>query len=340
MSTIVVTGAAGSVGKNLLPHLLLDPNVGRIVAIDRRPVSLKNPKVSPVKADLRSENLTPHFEGCDSIIHLAEERDAHAGLESSAKILDSVLETASDVGCSHVVLLSSALVYGAHADNPVPLVEDQRRRPVPDVAYAVVKAGLEDQAEQWAKRDPANAIAVLRPTATLSETGRSWIAEELAKATSIRSGKVDPPVQFLHHDDLATAVRLASVDRLSGHFNVAPDGWMSASVFRDLCGETQLGIGDSFAAKYREVRSWAGVERTHGLATYATYPWVVANDKLRSVGWRPAFSSEEAYVAGTPSPFWDVIPPKRRQEAAMGAVGVLGLGLLAILWRLVVRAMR
>ena len=35
-----------------------------------------------------------------------------------------------------------------------------------------------------------------------------------------------------------------------------------------------------------------------GLVPYTVYPWVVANDRLRSLGWRAENTNEEAFVAG------------------------------------------
>ncbi len=340
MNRIAVTGAAGSLGKKVLPLLIADPGVESIVALDRKSINSRSSKVQAVRVDLLTDELTKPLEACDSIIHLADQYRPGADHTVAVDALDRVVSAASDVGCSHIVLLSSALVYGARSDNPVPITEDQPRRPIPDVNYAVVKSALEERAERWQAENPMNTVGVLRPTATLSESNVSWIAAELRKATAIRSGKVDPSVQFLHHDDLASAATIAATRKLKGIFNVAPDGWMSASVFRDLSGETKLGIGDSAALKYREFLGAIGAEGTSGLATYATYPWVVANDKLRSAGWRPTFSSEEAYVAGTPAPLWQSVPPSRRQEVAMGAATVSVLALAAVVWRFVVRALR
>ena len=51
-----------------------------------------------------------------------------------------------------------------------------------------------------------------------------------------RFGEDDPPAQFLHLDDLASAVVLAVDRRLDGVFNVAPDGWVAGERVRALSG--------------------------------------------------------------------------------------------------------
>ena len=54
-----------------------------------------------------------------------------------------VLDAAAAAGRAHVVVLSSATVYGAWPTNPVPLTEDAPLRPNPGCAFAVQKAEIE-----------------------------------------------------------------------------------------------------------------------------------------------------------------------------------------------------
>ena len=53
----------------------------------------------------------------------------------------------------HVVALSSATVYGAWPNNPMPLTEDAPLRPNPDVAYAVQKSYVEHLVADWVDAD-------------------------------------------------------------------------------------------------------------------------------------------------------------------------------------------
>ncbi len=344
MVSIAVTGAAGAVGRRVVERLSLSDQVTRIVAVDRVPLERSLPddlpidgregasKLWPVQADLGTAD-PQIFEGCRSIVHLAEDGRRRSDTTLAAQVLTRVLDGAAEVGCRHVVLLSSALVYGAHADNPVPITESHAVRPVAALPHAMIKARLEEVANDWAAGAGAK-VATLRPTATLSEGDSSWIGAALRAATSVRPDQVDPPVQFLHHEDLAAAVSVAVDRELDGVFNVAPDGWIGAETFRDLRGETSVRLPEQVGDwPLKMAKTLANRRLLDGLEPYVRHPWVVSNDLLRRAGWEPGFSNEEAFVAGTPRPLLSAIGPRRRQELALGAVSAAGLAASgAALW--------
>ena len=94
-----------------------------------------------------------------------------------------VLDAASAVGTEHVVLLSSAIVYGAWANNPVPITEDAPLRPNPGVAVGVREGRARADAPPSGAtptRPPPSRI--LRPTVTVSADGNGWLARALARS--------------------------------------------------------------------------------------------------------------------------------------------------------------
>lgn len=328
MTAIAVTGAAGSVGRRVLRMLATNESIATIRAIDRAPLPVSpsgdegaGVRVDRHRVDVATAALPELLEGCQTVVHLAEDpgsRRADEFLATAA--LQHVLTAADRADCGHVVLLSSALVYGARADNPIPLTERHRRRPDRRLAYAATKARLEEIAESWAD-DSGAQLAVLRPTTTLSERGVSYIAGALRQATSLRPEQATPPVQFLHHDDLASAVSLVAAERIAGVYNVAPDGWIGSDVFHDLLVEAELRLPEPID----DVRSRlaAAVRRgrvDEGLEAYVRHPWVIASDRLRAAGWVPSFSNEEAFVLGHPAPAWRRFALRRRQELALGVL--------------------
>ncbi len=349
MGSIAVTGAAGPVGRRVVQLLAADPGVGEVRAFDRAPLVGLPARVQRHQLDTAAPALAERLAGCDSVVHLinagaaaapgrrgdgARPGAVQADAAGAVTLLNRVLAAAGTAGCAHVVLVSSALVYGARADNPVPLTEAHPRRPVPALAYATTAACLEQLAEQWSASTGAG-LAVLRPTTTLSERGVSWIAGALRQATSLRATSlqadvVEPPVQFLHHDDLASAVMAVATGGRVGVWNVAPDGWIGPDVFRRLLAEAELRPPEPFDGLYARVVRFRPDRRVEpGLAEHVAHPWVVANDRLRATGWAPRFTNEEAFVLGNPPPLWRTFTLRRRQELALGLVTAAAGGAVA-----------
>jgi nucleoside-diphosphate-sugar epimerase len=338
VARVLVSGAAGLVGELVVRQLLaLDAEVD-VVAVDRAPFPTASPRLVERQLDLLTADLTPVFAGVDVVVHLAE-----AGLEGgdpgpTGALADRVLEAAAVAGVGHLVLLSSAMVYGAEPDNPVPLTESAPVRPEPELAFALHKAALEVAAQRW-REAGERTVTVLRPTTALSERGASWVARTLRAATAVRPDQVDPPVQFLHVHDLASAVVLAVRRRLDGTFNVAPDGWLGPERLAALEAGPRVRLPDRLNEALVRTRARWGISPVPpGILPYVRHPWVVANDRLRAEGWVPAFSNEEAFIAGTPTPAWADVSPKQRQELALGAAGIVAIGVaggaLAVLRRL------
>lgn len=339
MVSIVVTGAAGAVGRRTVRQLAADPSVERIVALDRQPFVGGGSRVEAHRIDLLADDLGHHLVGVDTVIHLAEEAGRRDDAGLAEHMLNRVIDGADAADCPALVLLSSATVYGAHPDNPVPITETQPLRPVETLAFAVAKQRLEAKAEEWAAESGKN-LTILRPTTTLSERGASWVAKAVRAAMTVRSDQVDPPVQFLHHDDLASALSLVGRQGLTGVYNVAPDGWIGSEVFADLVGGLPVRLPTGINDRLLEAGRRYGVSSTPpGIESYVKYPWVVANDRLRSAGWVPAFSNEEAFVLGTPAPLW-AVSAQRRQEIALAAAGVGVAGVMAAAAGITRRLMR
>ncbi|MDH5519726.1 MAG: NAD-dependent epimerase/dehydratase family protein [Acidimicrobiia bacterium] len=338
MQAILVTGAAGAVGRRVLNLLVESPDVKRIVAADR--VRIEGPDESEtsgatierVEADLLEADLAAIVDDVDVIVHLAEDRSRDANAGTARSVLERLLDAASSGSVSQFVLLSSALVYGAHGDNPVPITEGQPLRPS-NLAHAQLKADLEALATTWARSSGVR-LTVLRPAVALSEGDGSWIGSGLRAAMVVRPEQVDPPVQFLHHDDLARAVVHVVDKRLEGVYNVASDGWIGADAFRALRGETEVRLPERAGRlRHRAAMMFADRSLLEGLQPYITHPWVVATDKLRATGWTPEYTSEEVYILGTSAPLLNSLGPQKRQELALGLAGAAGAAALgAAVW--------
>jgi nucleoside-diphosphate-sugar epimerase len=334
MLSVAVTGSAGALGRRVINDLAYDPSVVRVVAIDRRPQRLSSEKVESVRIDVSEGGdavlgeLTEAVAGCNTVVHAASDEGRVSHHVAAGALLSRVLDAATDAGVEHVVIISSAMVYGAWDDNPVPLAEDSPVRPNGELAFVAAKLEMEQLTATWAST--GRRATILRPTTTLSETGSSWIGRTLRIATTIRPDRVDPPVQFLHYSDLSSAVLTVVTKQASGIFNVAPDGFIGSEGFHQLVGGLQLRMpGDLSDFMLRSGRLLGIRPTPEGIEPYVHAPWVVANDRLKSLGWKAESTNEEAFVLGTPPPPW-VIPPRHRQEAVLGLSALAAAGFAGV----------
>jgi nucleoside-diphosphate-sugar epimerase len=293
----------------VVQRLRADPDVARVVRLGA--------------ADLRGD-VKRRLDGVDAVLHLAS-----TALPVDAAPTRLLLDAAGATGVRSLVVVSSALVYGAAPDNAVPLTEQAPLAVTPELEPAVVLAEVERLAALLRHARPAMAVAVLRPAVPVAEDELGWLARMLAAVRNTPVGDADPPGQFVHLDDLAAAVTLAQREHLDGAYNVAPDGWIPGEDLRALAGGPRLRLPGHLAEQLTAWRWQAGLSPTPpGLLPHTEHPWVVASDKLRAVGWVPTHSNQEAFVAGhRPAP-WATVSPRRRQELALSlsGLGLLGAG--------------
>jgi len=347
--TVVITGASGAVGRRVVALVAADPEVDTIVAIDppgQHLAAVDATRQSPttieqVALDLTDRDLAKWIEGAASVVHLG----LHRGDDNDAEALDGTGRVAGDLagagallgacaegGVRSVVVLSSAMVYGAWPNNPVPLTEDAPLRPDAALAFVSELAEIERRAGELrdgASGDAAPTVAILRPTVAVDRDSGPWLARSPWSTVGVQVHDADPPVQFLHLDDLAAAIDLARRERLDGPFNVAPDGWIPSDQRKALAAPgPRVHLPAPVAERVAAFRWKFGLARTPpSVLAYTMHPWVISNDRLTAAGWHPAHSNEEAYVEADQGGPLANLNPKRRQFLAFGAVGS---GLVAV----------
>lgn len=302
VAVIAVVGAETDVGRRVVDRLAQ-------VAPDREVVALT----------MTAPELP---RGCDTVMLVGfGDHDALARRRRSAVAgLREWLDQASAQGADHVVLLSSAMVYGAWSNNPVPLTEDALLRPDHDFAYARQLATAELLVDTWRRAVVGRRAAVVRPAPAMAADGTSSVVRALAAGYGLRAGEDDAPCQFVHLDDVADALTVAVTGELDGVFNVAPQGSIDASTVRALAGDRPRLRLPGAAAEVAAQLRWRFQRGPipPGLRPYTRWPWLVASDRLRAQGWRPSATSEQVYVEGTEPRWWTMLTPQRKQELSLG----------------------
>jgi nucleoside-diphosphate-sugar epimerase len=340
----VVTGVSGALGQRVAALLANRAEVESIVGID-----LQEPERQLPKVDFRALDLAGHSEGmdadlrenlrgADAVLHLAWcDSDPRGGgfdevsaARANSLMLSRVLAATARAGARAFVHVSSATVYGAWADNTIPLTEDARLRPNPEFSFAVSKAECERMVAEWADSHPSVEVVMLRPAVTVGISDAP-LYRALGATSFPRSGDGSRPVQYLHVDDLARAVVFAWERRLSGIYNVAPDAGIREDEARSLAGGVAKLTLPSKVAGAVSAWSWELWRRgaPAEARAYATHPWVVAPDRIKAAGWNPEYSSEEALVATDARVHWDDLPPGRRQNYNLVVLLIAATGVVA-----------
>ena len=315
-----------------------------VLAVDKVSQVDVDLRVDTKQLDLAEADLVSLFAGADSVVHLASAMTAGSGQVAEAElelaVTRRILDAMAVVDIGHLLIMSSAMVYGAWTGNPVPLTEAAAVRPNPDFAWARQRARIERLAEEWQAHRDGAAVSVLRPTAVVTDDHLGQLARTLHAARVGVAAEGDPPVQYLHADDLANAAVVCVAGRFDGVVNVAPDGWIPPDRLADLEGPTPRVRVPAWVARMVAALRWRfGLAPTPpGVVPYTTSSWVVSNGRLRALGWNAEYSNEEAWVVShEPSPL-ERIPAARRQELALAvavvSVAAVVLGVVVIVVRM------
>lgn len=130
---LIVTGAAGFIGSNLVDHLLLKGH--NVVGIDNLSTgkmnflkdALLNNKFKFINADLYTDKIDTYFKGCMFVFHLAANADVRFGTSHTRKDLEqntivtfNVLEAMRSAGCCKIAFSSTGSIYGEAKVIPTP----------------------------------------------------------------------------------------------------------------------------------------------------------------------------------------------------------------------------
>jgi UDP-glucose 4-epimerase len=322
--SVAVTGASGLVGRHLLPVLAAHPDVERVLGLDVREPERRARTVEFARVDIAGTELKPLLEGIDVVVHLAGVVDPVPDVALMARVnvegTRHVLEAAASVGARRIVRISSAMVYGAWANNPVPLSEDAALRPNPDFSPAVQGAEVERLLGEWRAAHPEVTVTTLRSAPVVGPGAERLPARILLGRPPLRVRGATAPVQVVHVDDLAAALALVATSDLPGAYNVAADGWLDAAEARELIG------GPAVPAMPAEVlerwlrRTWdLGVgDIPAGVVPYLAHPWVIDNQRLRAAGWAPAHTNADAIAEAVAS-----LPPRDAKPVLAAAGGLV-----------------
>lgn len=287
--TVAVTGAAGYVASKVIGGLCADERVGRVLGFDLRPPAFAHDKFVFDVMDVRNPALENRLVGVDVVVHLAFVMNP---IKDEAQMRDvnvngsqNVFACAVAAGARQIIYTSSATVYGAHPDNDVPLTEESPLRANLDFSYPAHKLEVEYVVKEFRQEHPEVVFTMFRPAivygAHVDNAWSHWLEGPVLMGVKGFS----PPWQFVHEDDVGSALTWAVGRDLNGPYNLAPRGWLESDEALAIIGRSRSELSEPMAFKLLD-RLWrlGLAEGPPGMLHYVMYPWVMSVQKLTEAG--------------------------------------------------------
>jgi nucleoside-diphosphate-sugar epimerase len=300
-------------GRAVVAALERSRDVGEILGMARRPFDPNEhgwTKVTYRRGDvLDRRKVNDLVEGVDVVIHLAFMimGSARASRRVNLDGSRNVFEAAATNGVKRLVYASSVAAYGFHKDNPQPLTEDVPARGTSGHYYSAQKAEVEalladalygsrTQAYVFRPCIVAGPQAPLLldslPYTQISERLPGPVLSLLQNVPVLRPVLPDPgvPFQLVHHDDVAAAIRAATLGRgRPGIYNLAGPGQLTVRELAEELGWYSIPLPELAVDALAEAVSRLGFlpAQAQWVAAFRE-PVIMTTAKARKeLGWRP-----------------------------------------------------
>lgn len=313
---VAITGAFGSLGRQLIRRLEDDPAVERIVAIDVRtatemaeregestePAELleRHARLSAHQLDLTAPGAATDLveilktEGVDALCHLAmlSTPTHHSEMAHELETIGTmyVLHAVAAAGVGQLLSLSSTMCYGAWHDNPAWLTEEHPLRGPGDVRFLDDKIDADRQVQRFADGHPEVRCAIVRVGATVGSRARRLWARLFYRPLVPTVLGYDPLFQLLHAEDAVTGLHAVIKRAPSGVFNLVGRGVLPLSQIISGLGRRHVPL-PATVARTGLAAAWSAQlgDLPPGLVEFLRWSWICDGQKIeREAGFLPS----------------------------------------------------
>jgi UDP-glucose 4-epimerase len=235
---VLVTGVTRFIGSALAGRLAEHPGIDRVIGVD---AALPEPaarnrmgKADFARVDIRNPLVARVIEaaGVDTVVHAsASSTPASSAARSMAKEMNVLGTMQLLAACQrsesvrHLIVRSTAAVYGASPRDPAIFTEDMSARSVPSSGPGRDAIDIEAYVRGFGRRRPDVRIAVPRFADVIGPTVITPLARYfgLSPFVPMLLGR-DSRLQLVHELDAVRVMEHLAVGDFSGTVNVAGDG--------------------------------------------------------------------------------------------------------------------
>jgi UDP-glucose 4-epimerase len=304
MRRIVVVGGASPLGRRIIDRLREDPAVECARGVETRARraldfevkdSMDEIEIVPIVPDHRPFVKFLQSERIDTIVQcaVALDRCGSASQSSEADVITTMgLGTATThpgSGIRNWVLLSSSAIYPIESRSSLLQCENQEAKHEGDQEIALL-GEAEDYARDVARRHTHISVAILRLQQLIGPGVRGPLSALISESLVPTPIGFDPPIQFLHVEDAASAASFATIHELAGVYNVASAGmihWHDALRILDRQTIPVLPLSVSFVEPILRRLKIPFVPAR--LLDLLRFGHALDTEKIERTGWRPEF---------------------------------------------------
>jgi UDP-glucose 4-epimerase len=307
---ILITGAAGFIGQQLLADLAVQQPTWQIHAADIRalPANLQRANVYALHLDIsQREAVFKAVAECrpQAIVHLASVVSPPPGMsEATLHAIDvegtrALIDAAALQGVAQVIITSSGAAYGYYPENAEWIDEHDPLRGHEQFAYAKHKREVEELLAQARMTHPQLRQLILRPGTILGKRVNNQITDMFKKRAVLGIKGSDSRFVFIWDQDVVSIIRKGLEQGASGIYNLAGDGALSlreiAQILQKPYRPLPAGLIQWALKLLKPLRlSQYGPEQVD----FLRYRPVLANRRLKEeFGYTPRYTSREAFIA-------------------------------------------
>lgn len=307
---VLITGAAGFIGHQLLEELAIQHPEWTLIAADIRPLDNRGLKanIEPVLLDMgRPAQVRACIGGWkpDAIVHLAtvirpprgmSEAHLHAiEVGGTQCLVDSAIAN----GVRQLIVTSSGAAYGYTPENAEWIDERHPLRGHPHFAYARHKLEIEHLLESARAQHPQLRQLVLRPGTILGKRLNNPITDLFKKRAVLGVRGHSSRFVFIWEQDVVGIIRQGLEEAREGIYNLAGDGALSLAEIAGILGKPYRPLPTMILAGALRLLKPLGLSQ-YGpeQLDFLRYRPVLSNQRLKDeFGYLPRYSSREAFFA-------------------------------------------
>ncbi len=259
--------------------------------------------VTYVTGDIRDPALKEIFQKHSprTVVHLASVvavgGDPQRDWEIDVLGTKNVLQASLNAGVEHLVVTSSGAAYGYHADNPVPLSEDDALRGNEDFPYARNKREVEEMLTEWRDLYPHFEQTVFRPCTVLGPTTDNQITAMFERPVVMGLTGTSTPFSLIADTDVVDALVQAVRRPQPGIYNLSSDGFLSLRDIAKLNRKPYFAIPPAILKSALWLLHTLRLTKlTAGNVKFIQYRPVLSNDRLKTkFGFSPRHNAAEVF---------------------------------------------